>query len=205
VVTDFDPGAVRAFLDTLHGDSPGLVHICSTGNWAGEAFDDLDAATDYAGQLDLGRPAGVYVRATTIAAAPTFGTRGSAADSVALPGLWADVDIAGPGHKAHGLPPDEQAARRIVTESALPDPTLWVHSGGGLYPWWLFDKPHVIDGDLDATTALSQCWQAELGAAAARLGWTYGTGVGDLARVLRLPGTVNRKADRERPCRVIAC
>jgi putative DNA primase/helicase len=165
----FDAGAVRGFLDTLHGDSPGLVHICSTGDWSGQAFDDLDAASDYVAQLDLGRPAGVYVRVTTVAAAPRFGSRGSAADSLALSALWADLDIAGPGHKAVGLPPDEESARRIVTESALPDPTMWVHSGGGLYAWWLLDKPHVIDGDLDAITALSQCWQAELGNTADRL------------------------------------
>jgi putative DNA primase/helicase len=38
---------------------------------------------------------------------------------------------------------------------------------------------------------------------AERLGWHYGSGVGDLARVLRLPGTVNRKDGLERPCRVI--
>lgn len=39
-------------------------------------------------------------------------------------------------------------------------------------------------------------------AASGRLGWHYGSGVGDLARVLRLPGSVNRKEALERPCRV---
>lgn len=39
-------------------------------------------------------------------------------------------------------------------------------------------------------------------AKAEQLGWHYGSGVGDLARVLRLPGSINRKEGPERPCRV---
>src|SRR5581483_5664403 len=35
-----------------------------------------------------------------------------------------------------------------------------------------------------------------------RHGYTYGTGVGDLARVLRLPGSINRKTDQPRACSV---
>lgn len=38
---------------------------------------------------------------------------------------------------------------------------------------------------------------------AEQLGWHYGSGVGDLARVLRLPGSINRKTGNLRPCRVI--
>src|SRR5690606_7904020 len=37
--------------------------------------------------------------------------RGTAADCLELPGLWLDIDIAGPGHAtAADLPPDRQAA-----------------------------------------------------------------------------------------------
>ena len=38
--------------------------------------------------------------------------------------------------------------------------------------------------------------------AAADLGWHYGSGVRDLARVLRLPGSINRNEGLERPCSV---
>jgi hypothetical protein len=52
--------------------------------------------------------------------------------------------------------------------------------------------------------ARSRHWQEIIRAKAAELGWAYGAGVGDLSRVLRLPGSVNRKvADQPRPCRVI--
>lgn len=199
-----DPAAIRAWLAVLHGDSPGLVHICATGLWTGRAFDDLDHAADYAAELDHAGREGVYVRATTLRAPLAPGARGGEDDTLALPGLWADIDIAGPGHKTtQVLPPNEAAARRLVDEAGLPDPTVWVHSGGGLYPWWLLTAPHVVDGDLEDVKALSARWQQVLAAAAARLGWHYGAGVGDLARVLRVPGTVNRKDGLSRPCRII--
>ncbi|MEV6526870.1 phage/plasmid primase, P4 family [Longispora sp. NPDC051575] len=200
---------VQAWLELLHGDSPGLVHVCGTGAWTGKTFspDRLDEAAAYAAQLDAeGRP-GVYARMTTVTRPPGRGERGGADLSASLPALWADLDIAGPGHKvaadALPLPPNETAARSIITTSGLPDPSLWVHSGGGLYPIWYLSAAHVVDGDLDRLSALSQRWQHIIGASATRLGWNYGTGVGDLARVLRIPGSTNRKTDTDRPCRIV--
>jgi hypothetical protein len=201
---ELDPAAVRLWFDVLYVDTPGLIHISSTGKWAGQTFDDKDAAAAHVAELDAEKPEGIYLRTTTLRARPAKG-RGTAADSLALPGLWADLDIAGPGHATtEQLPPDAEAARKIVTESGLPDPTVWVHSGGGLYPWWLLDKPLLLAGD-DLITAeiLSGRWQTVLGRSAAALGWHYGTGVGDLPRILRIPGTVNRKEGLARPCAII--
>jgi P4 family phage/plasmid primase-like protien len=208
----FDADAVRQWLEMLHAGSRGYIHVCRTGDWVGRVFDL--AAADWAGQavsyaehLDAGAPAGIYARITSLTEEPGLDERGSPSrggEGLAgtLPALWADLDIAGPGHKtAKPLPPDEWSAQKIVTESGLPDPTLWVHSGGGLYPIWRLDPAHQID-DLVATKALSEKWQKAIEAAAVRLGWSYGAGVGDLARVLRLPGTVNRKDGLARPCRV---
>ncbi|WP_018348206.1 phage/plasmid primase, P4 family [Longispora albida] len=205
----FDREEVENWLALLHGDSPGRVAISGTDAWAGRSFavDQLDQAAAYAQQLDAEGRAGVYVRMTTITRAPARGERGGANLSAALPALWADLDIDGPGHKmppgSLPLPPTEAAARSIITTSGLPDPSLWIHSGGGLYPIWYLTTPHVIDGDLDQLAALSAKWQHIIGASATRLGWHYGTGVGDLARVLRLPGSVNRKTSDPRPCRII--
>lgn len=201
-----DLGAAEQWLFVLHGDSPGLISICSTGDWRGMSFDLADdnggpAALDYIQQLDAVGREGIYLRATTVRQAPAQG-RGTAADSLAFPGFWADLDIAGPGHAEQNLPRDEDEASAIIRESGLPEPTLWVHSGGGLYPWWLLDRPLVIGQNLPDVQAMSEAWQRVIGAAADRLGLKYGTGVHDLARVLRIPGTVNRKAGLERPCRM---
>lgn len=214
----FDPQAARMWLDVLYpGDTPGLIHISATGNWQGRTFSDRDKAVAYMQTMD-GRE-GVYLRATTLRARPADGGRGGAADSLTLPGLWADLDIAGPGHKhdlcpagcprghthiTRPLPPDEDQARRIIAESGLPAPSVWVHSGGGLYPWWLLEQPVQVDNaNMEQLKKLSARWQTVIGRAATAIGWHYGTGVGDLARVLRIPGTVNRKAGLARPCRIV--
>lgn len=202
--------AAREFLELLHGDAPGHVALgvlSAEGKWADETYGSRQAALAVARSADEHGAQGVYVRVTTTGAAPGGKRRGSAADTVALPGLWADVDFGTVGHKTtERLPPDEAGARKIVETSGLPEPTVWVHSGGGLYPYWLLHTPHVIADNLETMqqiTGISEGWQRVIVAAAADLGWTYGP-VGDLPRVLRLPGTTNRKDGQERPCHVIS-
>lgn len=221
-----DPEAIREWLVLLHGGSTGLIHLCGTGDWTGRRFaeDVWGAALAYAIERDAAGQAGTYLRVTTLVpdAPADHGKRAGAAFSSSLPGLWADIDIAGPGHKhtpnhpnlpgydpkkivQFPLPPDETAARNIVEDSLLLKPTMWIHSGGGLYPWWLLDEPWQMAGNpkaLEAATALSEGWQKALEAAARRLNLDYGN-VGDLARVMRIPGTINRKEGLERPCRII--
>jgi hypothetical protein len=175
------------------------------GGWYGQAYprEQVPAAVQAA---ELTAPAGVYLGACTFR--PEAGNSRKGADTAWCYGMWSDLDIAGPGHKhdaskyeGRGLPPDEQSARLIVAVSGLPEPTAWVHSGGGLYAWWLLDTPTVA-GDCGE---LARAWQNALGAGAKALGWHYGTGVGDLARVLRVPGTVNRKVPSDpRPCRLLS-
>jgi len=203
----FDPTMVRQWLELLHGQAPGLTHICSTGDWSGRVFSETEAAARYVSYLDGEGRHGIYARITTLKAALLPGSRGGAADTLALPALWADVDIAGAGHIEPGLPPDEPSARAMVALSGLPQPSRWVHSGGGLYPIWLLDTPYILDDDETTRHVikhLSAEWQKILTAAGARFGWKYGSGVGDLARVLRIPGTVNRKVDgAPQPCRLL--
>lgn len=199
-----DATAVRSWLRILHGDSPGHIHICSTGDWTGKLFADIDAATSYVTYLDREHREGIYVRVTSMRPGLAPGKRGSAADSAGLPALWADLDLAGPGHAEHDLPPDEAAGRAVIAATGLPEPTIWIHSGGGLYPIWLLTQPHILtDVNLDAAKALAKGWQSVIEHAAASKGWRYGRGVGDLARVLRIPGTINRKEGLARPCRLI--
>jgi hypothetical protein len=193
----------RAFLDVFAG-RPGLVQVCSSDNWTGGFFETspsgLDAAVNYAQQLDAGTPAGIYVRTTTLVARPGPGKRGGASDTAAAPFLWSDVDFGEVGHKGEALPPDQACAEKVLADSNLPAPTIVVHSGGGLYGLWVLDRP-VEKAD---AAGLSVAVQEALAAASARHGWTYGTGVGDLARVIRLPGSVNRKVPGlPRPCLVI--
>lgn len=204
-----DLDQARSWIDILHGISPGLIHVCHTGNWSGQTFDwstdsGQERALGYISSQDAQE--GIYLRCTTISRQPERGSRGPESDSVALPGLWADMDLAGPGHKtSNPLPVTFEDAKAIIESSGLPRPTLWIHSGGGLYPWWLFDQPLALpeSSTLSLAKKLSAQWHDALAAGAEKIGFHYGLGTQDMARVLRLPGTTNRKAGLERPCRII--
>src|SRR5215218_3093332 len=199
------------YLDQIFASAPGRISLSYTtakGGMAYGHFGSADQAAAQAAKWDrLYHPEGIYVRCTTLVAPEAMtGRRGGESDSLALPFLWADLDFGTVGHKpANGslpLPPTAEDALKIIAD--LPTPSLIVHSGGGLYPIWQFDQPVMITDDNRADVkALSMRWQTIIHDAAERLGWSYGSGVGDLARVLRLPGTINRKAGLERPCRVI--
>jgi hypothetical protein len=211
----YNATTVDQWLQLAYPNHEGQLHICSVGDWVGRTFsrEEHGAAIDYAGQLDQRGTPGIYLRATTVRPG-VVGTadgngrprRGGADDAAELIGLWSDIDIAGPGHKtSKPLPPTVPDAVSIVSAAGLPTPTAWIHSGGGLYAWWLLDQPANLPGvvELSAAAALSSRWQAQLHHGAATLGFEYGAGVSDLARVLRLPGTVNRKTDAPVACQLV--
>ena len=190
-------------------DTPGLVWVGSASSkFRGHRFRPADLERIVAKVAELDPDPGVYLRMGTIHENTPSGGRGGTTDSVTLFGLWADLDIEGPGHKhdpeRHGgrrLPPDPQTALRLIDH--LPPPSALVHSGGGLYAFWLPEYPWLLSDYPDLPT-LSADWQHSIGRRAQELGWYYGTGVGDVARILRIPGTINRKIpDQPRPCQII--
>jgi len=70
-------------------------------------------------------------------------------------------------------------------------PTAVIHSGGGLHCYWLLeDTVPVTDANRAEIAHLQAAWVELVGA---------DDGAKDLARVLRVPGTYNRKPERRRP------
>lgn len=192
----FDEGQVRAWLSTVYADTCGFINIVSTNNWAGRSFTDLDQAVSCIRWLDRQQPKGIYVRATTLKKALPRDERGGVDHTSEFVGFWADMDVQGPGHKtSKPLPAGFGDVCRIITEAGMPVPTEWVSSGGGFYPWWLLHQPALIadEAALADLSDLSAKLQRVIELASERLGFSYGAGVGDLSRVLRIPGTVNRK------------
>ena len=218
-----DLDTVREFLALYYGNAPGLLHIAHTGNWRGQFF-----STDWQGIADAAEAikeadrrgaSGIYARPTTLSHVPKCDVhdnnacdackrgvadrctkRGGADDAQTFFGFWTDIDYAGPGHKDGNLPPDETAAHRVYEAAGYPEPTILVRSGGGLYHHVLLRDPiDVSDREArEEIQELSRRWHRGLRAASEKLGWSYGSGVSDLARVLRVPGTINRKPGTNR-------
>ena len=206
----FDTAEAIRFLDQIFGEvSSGLLSITAitqAGRTRSASFQWIRFAAARAAEWDVLLPQGIYFRCTMLPPQGVKGGRGTEQDSHALSFFWADLDYGTIGHKPPQrglpLPPDEEAARKIIAD--MPDATLIVHSGGGLYPIWQFEHPvYITDENRAEVKARSENWQKIIEANAAQLGWHYGAGVGDLARILRLPGSVKRKAVLERPCMVI--
>ena len=130
--------------------------------------------------------------------------RAKSADIVAIPGLWVDIDIAGDGHAAKALPPDYAAARALLPE--MLDPSMVVHSGHGLHAYYLFREllDTRTDEERSAAEELLRRLQGAVRARAAEHGWHVDS-VPDLCRVLRVPGTLNRKGGGAVPCVVAEC
>jgi len=139
--------------------------------------------------------------------------RGKIQSARALPGIWIDLDYGHTGHQKKNLPPDKESAELIV--AAVADlgfpPSLVVHTGGGLHVYWLFREAWLLelDAERERASALVRAIEREVGRIAAAIGleregvaWEIDA-THDLARVLRVPGTVNMKTGVPRPVRII--
>ncbi len=108
--------------------------------------------------------------------------------------LWADVDWAHGVHKKEDrLPPTRSDALDLVKAMPLA-PSIVVDSGHGLQPWWLLHEPLIFADakERDHAAAIAAGWEDLLRSKAAARGWTVDS-VHDLSRILRVPGTWNRK------------
>jgi hypothetical protein len=108
-----------------------------------------------------------------------------------IAGLWADFDLRSEAHKK-ALPATIPDALSIIP-AGLP-PTIVVATGNGAHAWWLFKEPGMFDSDEERRQAarLVSRWQTLLRLNAASKGWAFDR-LSDLARVLRIPGTINAK------------
>ena len=202
-----DPGSAADFLSALFGHesldglSFGLFTLPGAGTeWFTDPEDMATRATELASNHH------VYVRMTPVAELPDPGRRGDANLAAALVGLWTEVDYGPDGHNgSKTYPPDEESARTLIREAIALEPSLIVHSGGGLHVYWLFTEPLLL-ADLSARGRAAKLvlrLQSTLAQVARNRGWAVDSTF-DLARVLRVPGTRNLKLDGEpRPVRLL--
>lgn len=115
------------------------------------------------------------------------GDRGAAKDCDLFPGLWVDIDIAGPAHERADLCRDEAAAHALINAYGLA-PTVVIHSGWGLQAWWMLAEPITLGEAASILPRWGATW-IEIG----RAQGVYVDNVFDPARVMRVPGTCNHK------------
>lgn len=130
--------------------------------------------------------------------------RGEASTTAGIGALWADVDFAGTAHNKPGLPLNEAAACALLEAMPL-KPSFVLHTGHGLQAWWLLQEFWLFEDDSDRARAKSlvRGWVDLLQRYAGRHGWVVDP-VGDLARVMRIPGTMNVKQEPHRKVQLLS-
>lgn len=162
--------------------------------------DDIDAIIRAVASLDADETtAGVFL-AQALADRPLAGGRYGAADARALTHLWGEVDIGKPG-----APPTAEDARRVIDAIGLP-PTLIKATGHGLHAEWALSEPWRLDTDAGRREAaeLERDLVRTLALRAREAGLWEVDRVHDLARIMRVVGTTNRRdPDEPRPVTVV--
>lgn len=194
------------FLHLLFGDAAGpdaLMSIWTLPDKRTRWFEDCGDAAKFVRQEDEIEAAAsatsrtaVYFGCGLYRPGITSG-RGKADDVVGIVGLWADVDcgpptkgMATPRTEGKNRPPTLEAASDLIARLGV-QPSIVVHSGHGLQPWWLFKEFLPV---ADGAAQLAELWGRTIKAVAFSDGYAVDS-VWDLARVLRPPGTMNRKAE----------
>ena len=128
--------------------------------------------------------------------------RAKATEVAGIAALWIDLDVNGGPESKTGAFPSAADAIRVAGE--LAEPTVIVDSGYGVHAWWVLQEPWLFTTPASRESAqrLARQWQDAARVVAGpdvRIDATH-----DLARILRVPGTTNRKGGKAAPVRVIA-
>jgi hypothetical protein len=156
-------------------------------------FQGLDHAGEFA--AGAGQTHDVYV-GVGLSAEDHGPTRRATSDQVfGITGIGGDLDLQSEAHKKP-LPATVAQALTILP-TAMP-PSILIDTGNGVHPWWLLKEPAIFANDTERKDAarLMLRWHSMLGRNAAARGWSYDR-LSDLARILRIPGTLNHKDPKQ--------
>lgn len=177
-----DPTGIAEWLQSFRP----FIHVCAkrdNGRFVGKYFgDDVISATDYVCSANA---IGEHTYVTVNIPNPDCGTKPSKADIVAIRFAHLDVDPS-----KDGSPFDKDAA---LAAGMADLPTMVVDSGNGLHFYIQFDTPlDATPENIALVEGLNKEWVARRGGDSAAT---------DVSRILRIPHTVNWKADKGRsPC-----
>ncbi len=185
------PPPTEGFLTALYG--PTLPEGTRIALWEKPTKASLYLASPAEGTRFDGKP-DVYVQAALVPAGLGANQRAKAQEAMALPGVWLDIDVNGGPEDKKNAAPDLEAAKRLALSEL--EPTILVNSGYGLQAWWLFEEPWVFADAEERNQAMrvTHGWHVRHNTTARRYGYRIDSTF-DLARLMRLPGTVNAKGE----------
>lgn len=203
-----EPAEARAFVDALFGSAlPTPGADLRVALWRKRdkrsiyVADAAAAARTVAGERDMyvcvslaQRDLGPKHRVRSIG---DVGVHGSAA----IAGVSADIDVNGGPENKTGAAGSLDEALDLVRSIA--EPTITVTSGHGLQAWWLLEDGAWVFRTVeerDRAARLASQWIALVDQHARRRGWKVDH-TQDLARLMRLPDTVNGKGGLDVACR----
>jgi hypothetical protein len=124
------------------------------------------------------------------------GRRGTSADVTHVFALKIDIDIADGQHTGSNLAPDLEAALAVVENFSPILHSALVFTGGGIQAWWFLELTDDLARAADLSARLTRFFQER---SPYKVDATH-----DLARVFRLPGSINHKTGSPRPTQLLA-
>lgn len=189
------PSDALVFLDTIFRptleQSGGWLLIWQAEGKRSAWFRNVVDAATYAGKCE----SDTYIGAGISGGNYGPKARATADEVIAIPALWLDVDFLHPAHKSTDLPPDIDGAWQLIADVGR-TPSAVVNTGHGLQAWWrIGDGLCAEEPERLRIAQAVRNWQTTLiEQARIRHGWRIDA-THDLARLMRLPGTWNRKTD----------
>lgn len=120
---------------------------------------------------------------------PKMDNRGTEDNALLARTAWVDIDFAGAAHKGRVI--SRNQANKLLGDLPI-KPSCVVHTGGGIQVYWFLQEP-ARGNDLWKLKSINRA-----------IANYFGTdNTADLARVFRLPGTMNPKIEPFRPCHVV--
>ena len=134
--------------------------------------------------------------------APAAGTRASAATISCISFIHGEFDVKSTAHKEQALPDTLEDVLSFLHGLESP-PSIIVQSGNGVHTYWLLESPlTVTDENREWVKRLLRGHEKHILQQGAEHSWKFDA-VADLARILRVPGTLNHKSDPPKRVEVI--
>lgn len=187
---------ITIFFNLLLGENPpeAIVNICVKIEDKGlktSSFRSVDRTAIIDAVKRLREEGNVYFETCLQREPPLLGERGKVVEKTIMLGCWMDIDVAGPNHAKDTYPSTKQEALSFIMDFT---PTLVIETGGGYHSYWLFHYPLLFGDEVEREKAakLAESIQRLIIKEGTKRGWHLDY-TGDLARLMRVPGTYNYK------------